>query len=120
MAEPPRSGDEARWQRILGKTARLLTRGGRLDALGQPSIGVGVGGPFGPGAYGGVSALFGDQLSDQQIYALVQANGTVRDIGGQIQYINLKNRWNYGAGLAHIPSDRLRRARTRRRIDRHG
>ena len=75
----------------------------QLDALGQPSIGVTAGGPFGTGVAGGVSAFFGDQLSDQQIATAVQANGTVRDIGGAVYYTNLKHRWNYGAGLEHVP-----------------
>ncbi len=74
-----------------------------LDAVGQPSLGVSAGGPFGTGVAGGVSFLFGDQLSDRQIGVAVQANGTVQDIGGQIQYANLKRRWNWGASLEHIP-----------------
>ena len=52
---------------------------------------------------GGVSAFFGDQLSDQMIATAIQANGTVRDIGGAVYYTNLRNRWNYGAGLEHVP-----------------
>jgi hypothetical protein len=75
----------------------------QLDALGQPSVGVVAGGPFGTGVAGGVSAFFGDQLSDQQISTAIQANGTVRDIGGAVYYTNLRNRWNYGAGLEHVP-----------------
>lgn len=74
-----------------------------LDAVGQPALGVSAGGPFGTGVSGGVSFLFGDQLSDRQVGVAVQANGTVQDIGGQIQYANLKNRWNWGASIAHIP-----------------
>ena len=74
-----------------------------LDAVGQPSLGVAVGGPFGTGVAGGVSFLFGDQLSDRQIGVAVQANGTVQDIGGQVQYANLRDRWNWGASVAHIP-----------------
>ena len=74
-----------------------------LDAVGQPSLGVSAGGPFGTGVAGGVSFLFGDQLSDRQIGVAVQANGTVQDIGGQVQYSNLKNRWNWGASVEHIP-----------------
>jgi Omp85 superfamily domain len=27
----------------------------------------------------------------------------VRDIGGAVYYTNLRNRWNYGAGLEHVP-----------------
>ena len=75
----------------------------QLDALGQPSVGVVAGGPFGTGVAGGVSAFFGDQLSDQSIATAIQANGTVRDIGGAVYYTNLRNRWNYGAGLEHVP-----------------
>ena len=51
--------------------------------------------------------IFGDQLSDRQIFAAIQANGTVKDIGGALQYYNLKNRWNYGGGRrAHPVSHR--------------
>src|SRR5262249_57213950 len=74
-----------------------------LDAIGQPSLGVVAGGPFGTGLAGGVSMIFGDQLSDRQIFAAIQANGTVKDIGGALQYYNMKNRWNYGGGVEHIP-----------------
>jgi Tol biopolymer transport system component len=74
-----------------------------LDAIGQPSLGVVAGGPFGTGLAGGVSMIFGDQLSDRQIFAAIQANGTVKDIGGALQYYNMKNRWNYGAGVEHVP-----------------
>ncbi len=74
-----------------------------LDAIGQPSVGVAAGGQFGTGVSGGVSFLFGDQLSDQQIGVGVQANGTVQDIGGQAVYQNLRNRWNWGASISHIP-----------------
>jgi Tol biopolymer transport system component len=74
-----------------------------LDAIGQPSIGAVAGGPFGPGVVGGVSMLFGDQLSDRQIFTAIQANGTVKDIGGAVQYYNMRNRWNWGIGAQHIP-----------------
>jgi len=74
-----------------------------LDAIGQPSLGVTAGGPFGTGVAGGISMIFGDQLSDRQIFAAIQANGTIKDIGGALQYYNLKDRWNWGAGVQHIP-----------------
>jgi len=74
-----------------------------LDALGQPQIGVTTGGPFGTGLAGGIAALFGDQLGDQMIYAVAQVNGTVKDFGGGVQYLNLKRRWNWGAALSHMP-----------------
>lgn len=74
-----------------------------LDALGQPSIGVTAGGYIGTGVVGGISALWGDQLGDQQIFSALQANGTVRDFGGAIFYQNLKRRVNWMAGAEHIP-----------------
>ncbi len=73
-----------------------------LDALGQPSIGVMTGGYYGTGVVGGISALFGDQLGDQQIFGAIQANGTVKDFGGAIFYQNLRRRWNWVTGFQHI------------------
>ena len=73
-----------------------------LDALGQPTIGVAAG-PFGAGFAGGVAALWGDQLSDQTIYGAVQVNGTIKDFGGAVMYQNLMRRWNWMAGVQHIP-----------------
>ena len=74
-----------------------------LDALGQPSVGVQAGGPFGTGLVGGVSAYFGDQLSDQMIVAALSAQGTVKDVGGAAYYYNFRKRWNYGFGVQHVP-----------------
>ena len=74
-----------------------------LDAIGQPTLGVSAGGPLGAGVAGGVSFLFGDQLSDKQIGVGISANGQIQDIGGQVVYQNLKNRWNYFGALQHTP-----------------
>lgn len=74
-----------------------------LDALGQPSLGVTTGGYFGTGIVGGISALWGDQLGDQQIFSAIQANGTPKDFGGAVYYQNLKRRLNWLAGIQHIP-----------------
>ena len=74
-----------------------------LDAIGQPSLGVVAGGPFGTGLAGGISALWGDQLGDQMIYGVAQLNGTVKDFGGAVQYLNLRRRWNWAAGISHVP-----------------
>jgi Tol biopolymer transport system component len=74
----------------------------QLDAIGQPSLGASIGGPLGAGVYGGVSALWGDQLGDRQIFGALQANGTVKDIGGAVQYYSLRDRWNWGAGAMHL------------------
>jgi hypothetical protein len=50
-----------------------------------------------------VSFLFGDQLSVRHIGVAIQAYGQLQDIGGQVVYQNLKNRWNYFGALQHIP-----------------
>ena len=74
----------------------------KLDYIGPPSFGVGVS-EFGGGVAGGVSFYFSDMLGDQQIGAAIQANGTFKDIGGQVQYMNAKHRVNWGAVGGHIP-----------------
>lgn len=75
----------------------------QLDAIGQPQLGASIGGPFGAGVVGGVSALWGDQLGDRQIFGAIQANGSVKDIGGAVQYYSLRDRWNWGVGAQHMP-----------------
>ncbi len=75
----------------------------QLDFIGPPSFGVGVGGYGGTGLAGGVSAYFSDMLGNHQLGAAIQAQGELKDIGGQVQYINATNRWNYGAMVGHIP-----------------
>jgi hypothetical protein len=74
-----------------------------LDAVAPPSIGAGVGGPFGPTLSGGVGLFFSDMLGNQNLNVIVQANGTFRDIGGAVQYVNRANRYNWGGSFSHIP-----------------
>jgi hypothetical protein len=74
-----------------------------LDAIGQPSVGVTAGGYFGGGVAGGISALWGDQLGDQQIFGAIDANGGFKDIGGAVYYTNLRRRLNWLGGLQHTP-----------------
>lgn len=73
-----------------------------LDYIGAPSIGVGVS-SYGTGMVGGVSAFFSDMLGDHQLGVAIQAQGELKDIGGIAQYMNAKNRWNWGAVVGHIP-----------------
>ena len=75
----------------------------RLDYVAPPSVGVSVGGPFGGGAYGGVGFFFSDMLGNHNLAVVAQANGTIKDIGGQVSYLNQKNRFNYGGAIGHIP-----------------
>ncbi|HSJ09036.1 MAG TPA: basic secretory protein-like protein [Longimicrobiales bacterium] len=76
-----------------------------LEYIAPPTVGIGTSSSAvgGVGASGGIGLLFGDMLGDQQIQAVVQANGSFKDIGGQAYYLNMKNRWNWGAIVGHIP-----------------
>lgn len=74
----------------------------RLDMIGPPSLGVGTS-PFGTMIGGGVSAFFSDMLGDHQVAAALQAQGTVKDIGGMAIYQYRENRWNLGAVGGHVP-----------------
>jgi hypothetical protein len=74
-----------------------------LDYLGTPSVGVGTGSFGGARLGGAVSGYFSDMLGNHNLGVAVQANGTLKDIGGQAQYLNSEHRLNYGATIGHIP-----------------
>jgi hypothetical protein len=74
----------------------------QLDWVGPPSVGVGVS-EFGAGVAGGIQLYFSDMMGDNQIGAVVQANGTFRDMGAQVQYVNAARRWNWGVVGGHVP-----------------
>lgn len=73
-----------------------------LDYVGQPSFGVGAD-QFGGFVGGGASAFFSDMLGNQILGVAVQAQGTVQDIGGQVVYADVGNRWNWGVNAGRIP-----------------
>lgn len=73
-----------------------------LDFIGPPSFGLGVSN-YGTGLMGGVSAYFSDMLGDHQLGVALQAQGELKDVGGQAMYLNSGSRWNYGALVGHIP-----------------
>ena len=73
-----------------------------LDFVGQPSFGVGAD-RFGNYIGGGASAYFSDMLGDRILGVAVQAQGTIKDIGGQAFYADLSDRWNWAAAGGHIP-----------------
>jgi len=75
----------------------------KLDYVAPPSVGVAAGGPFGTGLVGGVGLFFSDMLGNQNLAVVVQANGTFKDIGGQVAYLNRQHRFNYGGSASHIP-----------------
>ena len=77
----------------------------KLDYVGG-GAGVGVSNnTFGnyTGLQGGVDLIFSDMLGNNQLYTQLALNGEIFDAGGQITYINRKNRLAYGAGISHIP-----------------
>jgi Tol biopolymer transport system component len=74
-----------------------------LEYIAPPTVGVGVSDFGGAGASGGIGLLFSDMLGNQQLQAVVQANGSFKDMGGQAFYLNAENRWNWGVLGGHIP-----------------
>jgi hypothetical protein len=74
-----------------------------LDYVGGPSVGVGFGGGYGTGLAGGVALAFSDMLGDHSLYTVAQAQGTVKDLGAQVFYLNRTRRFNWGAEASHIP-----------------
>ena len=74
-----------------------------LEYLGSPGVGVAVGGPFGTGLAGGVSAYFGDQLENNVLAAQLAGSGQIQDFGAEVLYINQAHRIIYGASVGHIP-----------------
>ena len=55
------------------------------------------------GLQGGIDMIFSDMLGNNQIFTQLALNGSYLDFGGQVQYLNRKNRLAYGGGLSFIP-----------------
>ena len=55
------------------------------------------------GLQGGIDMVFSDMLGNNQIFTQLALNGSYLDFGGQVQYLNRKNRLAYGGGLSFIP-----------------
>jgi len=81
----------------------------RLAYLGPPTLGVGVN-EFGYGAGGSVTAFFSDILGQHNVGFTFQGGGgsgtssLSEQLGGEVMYLNQKNRLNWGADVLHIPS----------------
>jgi hypothetical protein len=76
----------------------------QLAYLGAPTVGVGVSNQaYGNGIVGAVSAGFSDMLETKEVGLALAAQGTFKDIGGQVYYKSMKRRWNWLAGLSHVP-----------------
>jgi hypothetical protein len=73
-----------------------------LDYVGSTGVGVGID-RFGTGVQGSAAGFFSDLLGNHQMVAAVQANGGVKDLGAQAQYLNRSYRWVWGGAVSHIP-----------------
>jgi len=75
-----------------------------LAYLGAPTVGVAVSNQsYGGGIAGAVSAGFSDMLETKQVGAAIAAQGTFKDIGGEVYYQSTKRRWNWITGVSHVP-----------------
>ena len=73
-----------------------------LTFIGSSGVGVATS-RFGTGMQGGVAMMFSDMVGDHQLFSVLAVNGEIYDFGGQVGYINQKNRINWGASTSHIP-----------------
>jgi Tol biopolymer transport system component len=73
-----------------------------LDAISQPTIGVGAD-QFGTYAAGGISFVFSDMLGNHMLGATVQSTSRIEETGAAVMYLNRTRRWNWGAMVEHLP-----------------
>ncbi|MEX1054449.1 MAG: peptidase S9, partial [Rhodothermales bacterium] len=74
-----------------------------LDFVAPPTVGVSAGGTYGTRLGGGVGFFFSDMLGNRNLTIAAQAQGTLKDIGAQVTYLDLGNRLNFGGTVGHIP-----------------
>ncbi|MEM1042340.1 MAG: peptidase S9 [Bacteroidota bacterium] len=74
-----------------------------LDFVTQPTVGAGYDPFYGFGVGGGIAMRFSDVLGNNIVGASIQANGSFKDIGGQVFYLNQRRRLNWGGSASHIP-----------------
>ena len=74
----------------------------QLDYIGAPSVGVSVG-SNGVALGGATSFYFSDILGYNSLLLGLSLNGSLEDIGGQALYEYSRNRWGWGASIAHFP-----------------
>jgi len=83
--------------------SRNYRPGLRLAYIGPPSLAVTAGGPLGTTVQGGASAYFTDLLGNHFLGVAAQASGYVRDIGGQVIYLNSERRVTWGLSAERTP-----------------
>ncbi|NOY37516.1 MAG: tolB protein precursor, partial [Chlorobi bacterium] len=74
----------------------------KLDYISNVQAGISTN-TFGRGMQGSAFAIFSDMAGDQQMYTSLALNGEIYDFGGQVTYINQRNRFSWGGSLSHIP-----------------
>jgi Tol biopolymer transport system component len=76
-----------------------------LDYLGQPQVGAAVStGPYSRGGlYGGITGTFSDVLGYHNVFATIQAQGQIDEIGFSALYLNQENRINWGVAAQRVP-----------------
>jgi hypothetical protein len=66
-----------------------------LDAVGQPTVGIGAD-RFGAYGAGGLSFMWSDMLGNHQLGTTIQITNRFEEFGGAVSYINRTHRWNWG------------------------
>lgn len=74
----------------------------QLDYISNVNAGVSTS-RIGGGMAGSVAAIFSDMVGNNKILAVLALNGEIYDFGGQVAYLNEKNRLKWGATVSHIP-----------------
>lgn len=74
----------------------------KLDYISNIGVGVSTG-YMGTGMAGGVEMLFSDIVGANLFHVGLALNGEIYDFGGQLTYINQKNRVMWGTTVSHIP-----------------
>ncbi len=101
LSDPSGLPDETRFASTPYRP-RLL-----LDYIGtQGTVGVGYTSGlsrFDTQVGGGIQFLWNDLMGDHTVGATVMANGTVKDIGGGVAYLNRSGRLQWGGSLSHTP-----------------
>jgi Tol biopolymer transport system component len=74
----------------------------KLDYIANSGVGVATS-QYGTAMAGGVEMLFSDIIGGNIFHIGVALNGEIYDFGGQVTYINQRNRIAWGASVSHIP-----------------
>jgi Tol biopolymer transport system component len=75
----------------------------KLDYISNIGVGVSTSSYMGTGMAGGVEMLFTDIVGANLFHVGLALNGEIYDFGGQLTYVNQKNRIIWGTTVSHIP-----------------